>query len=200
MGRNWIGAWCGLVTALGLLAATGCSDESDGNAGGSGVGLQGGGGSSHGGGHGGTAGGAATGGNGGTGGGPSAARRIGTNFWNLGWGIWNDVFQANVDFATASDPWSPPFLTEVSHYGALRFMDFGQANITTEQTWSERTHKTDPRPAQEKLAYEWMIDLCNRTGTDMWVNVPTEADDDYCLQLATLIDAELDAGLKVYVE
>jgi hypothetical protein len=45
-----------------------------------------------------------------------------------------------------------------------------------------------------------MIDLCNRTGRDMWVTVPAMADDDYAFQLATLIQKTLNPDRKVYVE
>jgi hypothetical protein len=45
-----------------------------------------------------------------------------------------------------------------------------------------------------------MIDLANRLGRDMWVNVPHLADADYAFQLATLVNARLNPGLKVYVE
>lgn len=126
--------------------------------------------------------------------------KIGTNFWDLGWGIWDDVFRPGVDFATTTDPWNPAFLDEVRHYRVLRFMDFGQVNRSTERTWSERTQRTDAGHAQERLAYEWMIDLCNRTGADLWVTVPTQADDAYAFELATLIEANLDPSLAVYVE
>lgn len=131
---------------------------------------------------------------------PRTGMKIGTNFWNLGWGIWDDVFRPGVDFATTTDPWNPTFLEEVRHYKVLRFMDFGRVNSSTEQRWSERTHKTDARPAQERLAYEWMIDLCNRTSADLWITLPTQADDTYALELAKLVAANLDPSLKVYVE
>ncbi len=134
------------------------------------------------------------------GGGPGAGMKVGTNFWDLGWGIWDDVFRSGVDFSTVTDPWNPAFVDEVRHYRVLRFMDFGQVNRSTEQSWSDRTLATEPRPAQERLAYEWMIDLCNRTGADMWVNLPTQADDAYALELATLIEGDLDPSLRVYVE
>jgi hypothetical protein len=91
-------------------------------------------------------------------------------------------------------------LAEVQKYRVLRFMDFGQVNTSAEKTWSDRTPKTAQPPAQQRLAYEWMIDLCNRTGADMWVTVPTLADDDYALKLAQLIQANLKAPLRVFVE
>lgn len=145
-------------------------------------------------------GGADTGGTGTGGAVPAVRSAIGTNFWNLGWGIWDDVFAAGVDFSTTDNPWNPAFLAEVSHYGVVRTMDFSQANISTEQTWAERTQPTDGPPGQERLAWEWIIDLSNRTSTDLWINLPTESDDDYALELATLIRAELEPDRVVYVE
>jgi hypothetical protein len=128
----------------------------------------------------------------------ASGMRVGTNFWNLGWGIWNDVFVAGATFAAGSNPWRQAFLDEASHYSVLRFMDFGQVNSSTERAWSDRT--APATPGQEKLAYEWMIDLCNRVGADLWVTVPHQANQDYSFQLATLINANLKPGLKVYVE
>jgi hypothetical protein len=56
-------------------------------------------------------------------------------------------------------------------------------------------------------AYEWMIDLCNRTGHDMWINIPTfsrndqaDVNDRYWTQLAILIKSKLDPHLKCFVE
>ena len=57
-----------------------------------------------------------------------------------------------------------------------------------------------PDPVQRPMAYEWMIDLCNRTQRDMWVCVPHFADEEYMYQLASLIREQLDPALKCYVE
>jgi hypothetical protein len=126
--------------------------------------------------------------------------RIGTNFWNLDWGIWEEVFQPDASFAAGSNPWRPEFLQEVAEYAAFRFMDFGATNGSAERRWSDRTPPQAPPPAQKRLAYEWMIDLCNRLGRDMWVTVPHLADEDYAGQLATLIHRQLRPDLRVYVE
>jgi hypothetical protein len=126
--------------------------------------------------------------------------RIGTNFWNLDWGIWDDTFRADADFAPGTNPWRPEFLQEVSVYEALRFMDFGRTNGSEERRWSDRTPASAPASAQKRLAYEWMIDLCNRVGRDMWVTVPHLADEDYARELALLIHRQLRPDLRVYVE
>lgn len=114
--------------------------------------------------------------------------------------------------------------------GPLRFMDFDNINWNPIIHWSDRVHKTDDQwklasyiaeGAYKKIpvdlsiqdyfpgsttvsyygvAYEWMIDLCNRTGRDMWICVPTFADDDYINQLAVLINSQLKPELKCYVE
>jgi hypothetical protein len=52
------------------------------------------------------------------------------------------------------------------------------------------------------VAYEWMIDLCNRQQADAWVTVPhlTFEHQGYWTQLAQLLIDRLDTGLKVYIE
>ncbi|MEO0470268.1 MAG: T9SS type A sorting domain-containing protein, partial [Bacteroidota bacterium] len=99
----------------------------------------------------------------------------------------------------------------VDFYSCLRFMDWGTTNEYTGTSWNARRQPNDasnfdlasnPIAAKDApgLAYEWMIDLCNRAQADMWVCVPTRADDNFVTQLATLIKNNLNSGLKVYVE
>ena len=151
----------------------------------------------------------------------STSMRIGTNLWNFGWGHgWKDYVKPNLDWTTVTNPWLPAFLTDLAPFsGPIRFMDWGLANGALIH-WSDRTKKTDNHyegktvPVDPSIAryisgstisdacvaYEWMIDLCNRTGKDMWVNVPAFSDSDYWTQLAKLIRDNLDPKLKVYVE
>ena len=87
------------------------------------------------------------------------------------------------------------------------------SNVTS---WSQRIPKTvnhyfsrnyvpllnsDGTPGDNGygVAYEWQIDLCNRVGADLWVNIPAHADWDYSRPLALLLKNNLDAGLKIYV-
>ena len=151
---------------------------------------------------------------------PPTGMRIGMNFWNIGWGAaWRDYFKPDLNWNTVTDPWLPAFLADLAPFdGPLRFMDFGGINRHPIVNWADRKQKRDdhygpktypvaaftakyaPENPINDVAYEWMIDLCNRTGKDMWVCVPTFANEDYWTRLATLIRDTLDPGLNVYVE
>lgn len=49
-------------------------------------------------------------------------------------------------------------------------------------------------------SWESAIDIANTTHTDMWINIPVMATDDYVKSLAALIKSQLNPNLRVYVE
>jgi len=122
---------------------------------------------------------------------------LGTNFWNLGWHKSSDCF-LDVKNVTGDNPWNPQFLKEISIYRSFRFMDWDVTNNSKRKSWSERTQKNDSR--QIPVAYEWMIDLCNRMNADMWVTIPHptithktgDAPPDYALRLCLLVKTGID--------
>jgi len=136
--------------------------------------------------------------------GAAVAMEVGTNFWDVGWGgEANDPFVDGHKNVRGDNPWKPEFLDEIRVYTVFRFMDWGKTNNAVEAhggktRWEDRVKKSDP--VQRPMAYEWMIDLCNRTQRDMWVCVPHFADEEYMYQLARLIREQLDPALKCYVE
>ncbi|MEI8341456.1 MAG: carbohydrate binding domain-containing protein, partial [Verrucomicrobiota bacterium] len=150
---------------------------------------------------------------------------VGANFWNIGWEGWQDYFASGVNWATTTNPWNPTLISELTtaKYKCLRFMDWGMTNNSNVSTWSQRIPATAnhynsgntcplmtsnyPNPGWSNtgatgygVAYEWQIDICNRIGADLWVNVPAHADENFSYQLATLIKNKLNSNLKVYVE
>jgi hypothetical protein len=132
--------------------------------------------------------------------GPASKFFVGTNFWNVDWEGADDYFVSNVDFATTTNPWQPQLLLDLAPYAVLRFMDWNQTNSSNnpQAAWSTRTQKTAAQ--SEPVAFEWQIDLCNRTKKDYWVNVPHESNATYWQELAQLVHDQLDPGLRVYVE
>jgi hypothetical protein len=110
---------------------------------------------------------------------------IGTNFWDLGWHAKTDIFAPGWDNVSGSNPWNPQFLVEIDKYANLRFMDWDKTNGSNRVDFSERVLKS--ATTQRPVAYEWMIDLCNRTNADMWVCIPHKANWEYSTHLARLI-------------
>lgn len=119
---------------------------------------------------------------------------------------------------------TPDFLALVEKFQIIRFMDWMDINLNPIQTFAERTlptHATQARrvPLADRpdldfpdtssgVAFEHMIQLCNATGTDMWINVPARADDDFVRKMLQLIRdgnptlgfSGLNADRKLYVE
>jgi hypothetical protein len=125
------------------------------------------------------------------------AMELGANFWNLGWHRPSDCFQ-DYRNVTSENPWNPQFLKEISIYRSLRFMDWDNTNGSERERWSQRPQKSAPK--QNPVAYEWMIDLCSRNHSDLWVTVPhrtinralVNEPSDYALRLCILVKTGVD--------
>ncbi len=146
---------------------------------------------------------------------PSTGMKMGTNFWfHAGpkTGSWTGetAFKTGINWGTAyssgTDVWNPTFFNELQPYSTLRFMDWGSTNNSNQVNWSTRRQPTDDQANIDNtidspgIAYEWMIDLCNRTMNDMWLCIPHQANWDYSYQLATLVKNKLNSSLKCYIE
>jgi len=99
------------------------------------------------------------------------------------------------------------FLTAIAPFSTLRFMDTLQTNGNPVTSWAERTQPTTPQQsASSGLAWEYVIELANTSGKDIWVNIPEGVDltdtssNNYVTQLAQLMKANLKSGIHVYLE
>lgn len=109
----------------------------------------------------------------------SQSMQMGTNFWFQDPNKGVKPFKDGVNFTDPSltNPWRQVFLDEISMFKVLRFMDWAGTNNSSYHMWTQRAVKTDPDPQQywvgkKDMAYEWMMDLCNRTNKDMWICLP----------------------------
>ena len=172
--------------------------------------------------------------------GVQATMQIGGNFsffYSYGYGEWSGTspFVANPGFGNGKNPsnlnpWKPEAINEANKYtGALRMMDWGGTNNSGMSQWSHRRppfsttqHVPWTGPGQNTIntgvAYEWMVDLCNRSNQDLWICIPHKATYDYVKKMAQLvlygsngynpytstqsnpIFPPLKSSLKVYVE
>jgi Ca2+-binding RTX toxin-like protein len=99
---------------------------------------------------------------------------------------------------------NPDFLAKVSDFSTLRFMDWGATNNSTISSWSDRTTLSDRSWSGSEGAsgvpIEVMVALANKTKTDMWINIPAGASDDYVRNELKYVRDNLAAGLTVKVE
>ena len=114
---------------------------------------------------------------------------------------------------------SPRWLSFVNqfNYRVVRTMDWSSTNGNLVSDWSERTHvnamsyqhtkRYNTRLWDEEegaytafIPYEVQCQLANTLNCDLWVTIPTRASDDYIQQLGTLVEANLNSNLNVYVE
>jgi hypothetical protein len=99
------------------------------------------------------------------------------------------------------DVFRPSFLDKVQNFYALRFMDWFHTNNNPLVQWSSRATPQSYRQSDScGVAYEYAIDLCNRTSKHPWVNVPHLADSTYIAEMARLWHDSLDPALHVYLE
>jgi hypothetical protein len=67
-----------------------------------------------------------------------------------------------------------------------------------EQNWDDR-----PNPnwfGSSAASYENFVAYCNATKSDMWINIPIKATDNWLTGMANLIHSKLDPSLHVYIE
>ena len=94
------------------------------------------------------------------------------------------------------------FVRRVRPFGTLRFMDWMGTNNNPVVNWTDRTTpQTFARTGPKGAAYEDVIQLANQVNkSDVWINVPARANDDYIRHMADLFRDTLNPNLKIHVE
>lgn len=96
---------------------------------------------------------------------------------------------------------NPVFLSRLTPFSTIRFMDWGATNGSPLESWSRRSHPGDFTYSSPRgVPYEVMAALGNELGKDIWVCVPHRADDDYVTQMATLFRDNFNTNQKIYLE
>jgi len=99
--------------------------------------------------------------------------------------------------------------TLISKFHAIRSMDLTATNGNICKTWAERVQPNYYRNSYDQsgygwqgrgIAWEYVIQLANETQKDLWICVPVMADNNYIVQLATLMKNNLNSNLKLYIE
>jgi hypothetical protein len=121
---------------------------------------------------------------------------------------YEELFQAGLNI-------NPDWLAKVQDLHTFRFMDWMASNEIFDASgkaigfdglgnvplidWGARPKVTDANWSHG-VPVEIMVELSNRAGADMWVNMPVNASDDYIRGFATYVRDHLRPDLKVHVE
>jgi hypothetical protein len=101
----------------------------------------------------------------------------------------------------STNTFNPTFISRLSPFKAIRFMDWGSINNSPVVNWADRITAAGRTYAGEKgVPFEMMIALANQTQKDIWVCVPHQASNDFITQMATLFKDNLNPNLKIYLE
>jgi len=92
------------------------------------------------------------------------------------------------------------YLELMRPFSMIRFLDWQKINNSDEFNWADRVKVGDTREARDAVPIEWCIALCNESQSDLWIQIPHRANDQYIDEMAKLVAAYLDPNLKVYVE
>lgn len=105
--------------------------------------------------------------------------------------------------ASADHPFHPRFLANLKGFRAIRLMSMQNINNALTENWQQRARverATWVADHGDTLPVETIADLSNESGTDVWVNMPTRAEDDYVRQFAGLLRDRLNPERHVWVE
>ena len=101
-----------------------------------------------------------------------------------------------------TEPWQQAFLDDLSGFSYIRYLDWIHTNNSVEDT-SVNLNPVDyfsHSKVTKSLPIEWMVDLANRTNTDMWIPIPHLAEQDLITYWVDYIRDNLNPGLKLYLE
>jgi hypothetical protein len=100
--------------------------------------------------------------------------------------------------------WTQNYIDYFAQFGLVRFA-WGSGMYSSMRQWDERKELDDLTWAAgdefaEGIPYEAMIALANASDTDLWVCVPPRADDNFEIQMATLLRDQLSQNHRVWIE
>lgn len=98
------------------------------------------------------------------------------------------------------NPWHPEFLKRWAGVACIRLMDYMATNNSKQVRWSDRPKVGDAGYSTKGVPLELLVDLANRLETDAWFCIPHQAEDDYVLQFAQYVKANLKPNLRAWVE
>ncbi len=109
----------------------------------------------------------------------------------------------DADLIAAGEQFNPDWFDRVDDFRVLRTHDWQSTNFPRTVDWTIKTETADQANwglYGRGMPYELMVQMANETRSDLWINIPHTASDQYMREAAKYVKANLDPGLKVMAE
>jgi RTX calcium-binding nonapeptide repeat (4 copies) len=107
------------------------------------------------------------------------------------------------DLIAMGEKFDPEWFQAVDDFRVLRTHDWQGTNFSKVTDWVPGDQTSDQafwvRP-DRGMPFELLVEMANETRSDLWINIPHLATDDYMKKAAEYVKANLDPDLRVYVE
>lgn len=97
-----------------------------------------------------------------------------------------------------SAPFRASFVSDIEHFGVIRFMDWMRTNKSPVVNYNDAFYSSIKWGGGATMGE--MANLCNQLGTDFWITVPERASDSYCRSVCGILKSRLNVNRKIWVE
>ena len=109
----------------------------------------------------------------------------------------------DADLIAAGERFDPVWMDRVDDFRVLRTHDWQETNFPSNVDWTRNVFSADQAHwggDGRGMPYELLVSMANETRSDLWVNIPHTASDQYIREAAIYLKAHLDPGLRLQVE
>ncbi|MGL5010720.1 MAG: calcium-binding protein, partial [Paracoccaceae bacterium] len=109
----------------------------------------------------------------------------------------------DADLIAAGEKFDPVWFDRVDDFRVLRTHDWQSTNYATTVDWTRNVETADQANWGQEgrgMPYELLVEMANETRSDLWVNIPHTASDQYLREAAAYVKANLDPDLRLQVE
>ena len=107
------------------------------------------------------------------------------------------------DLVALGEHFDPKWFQQIDDFRVLRTHDWQGTNFSKVTGFTANDVTADQAfwvKDGRGMPYELLVEVANQARSDLWINMPHMATDDYMRRVATYVKDHLDKGLKVYVE
>jgi RTX calcium-binding nonapeptide repeat (4 copies) len=107
------------------------------------------------------------------------------------------------DLVAMGEHFDPKWFQQIDDFRVLRMHDWQGTNFSKVTDFTNNDVTADQAfwvKDGRGMPYELLVEVANQSRSDLWINIPHMATDDYMRKVAAYVKDHLDKDLKVYVE